>query len=926
MTDERLARRLEKDLLARQDALRRSDLDGADGEYQEILALGLRMKAIDFSSESSTYADTLQRLRAEYGQKGRPRLFRLPAGLSTAGAYMALLLLLLAAVVFISRLPESTRSVAPVSPDSSGGSSNAFASLIPQEYLDAINVALSYESDQRVFSYDPESRDGTRIVGVFRTTYEHAGLTSDPKGESADPSGQLWIVPISGEWIPRGVEPGPRVTRLRSIEVFVDASTGLPVRHSIAGDQGDRWDAGQLPEGSQLIPVSDEALAAINAALEFESWLPPASSLGSIRREVRPTSISRVVRTTAADLSSAGLDLPGVEAEKALWAVRVEGDWQTPLRHLTAEQRLSYRSATTNFSELYVVVDPMTGERLDWKAGSFGRELVLESELTGAALYVLGDGEGAFSLPSIAEQYGVRTETLMWSLWELQAFSVPWLEPGGEVLIPPEDGAYHLWLPLDSLNLVAHEYGVTPEMIAGTSINEPHLRTEGFSPSYGDLIFVPLDSEQCSPKLYIPVFYRCTHHPEGGPDEYSVRTYVVKEGDSLLSIAEAFGLKADTILWSNEMLMEQGPQSIQPGLELFIPPQDGIYYQWGSQDSLELIAGRFEVDPESIMDWPGNASYVVDGDFLADPGEYVFVPGGTRPLTIEGDVTPSENGQEGAPSESCSAILFSYSTLSRFGVESHVVSTCPDGSNRRRLTSEPTGNYFPEWSPDGTQIAFLSARTGTRELYVMNADGGNVRQITFGFDLSDLIWLPDGHRVAVLSDADPQRRTWLAADVVTGDVLPLTYWSYDPSFRPGAYSHDGTRLAYVQWADGPERTSQIRIRDIDGSNDYPLTDDTAMNRSPIWSQDDSRIAFLSDQGAQDGQAAIYTVNVDGTDLQLIAASTDSMWTDFAWSPDGALMAIYDHPRVYVLNLETGQETTLFTVEEPHYIASLSWQP
>lgn len=52
-------------------------------------------------------------------------------------------------------------------------------------------------------------------------------------------------------------------------------------------------------------------------------------------------------------------------------------------------------------------------------------------------------------------------------------------------------------------------------------------------------------------------------------------------------------------------------------------------------------------------------------------------------------------------------------------------------SPAQRLTWGEGGNYVPQWSPDGTQIAFVSDRDGDNEIFVINADGSNLRQITF---------------------------------------------------------------------------------------------------------------------------------------------------------------------------------------------------
>ena len=53
-----------------------------------------------------------------------------------------------------------------------------------------------------------------------------------------------------------------------------------------------------------------------------------------------------------------------------------------------------------------------------------------------------------------------------------------------------------------------------------------------------------------------------------------------------------------------------------------------------------------------------------------------------------------------------------------------------DGSNQQRLTDGGAQDWWPAWSPDNAQIAFMSDRDGDWEIYVMDADGGNLRQLT----------------------------------------------------------------------------------------------------------------------------------------------------------------------------------------------------
>ena len=87
-----------------------------------------------------------------------------------------------------------------------------------------------------------------------------------------------------------------------------------------------------------------------------------------------------------------------------------------------------------------------------------------------------------------------------------------------------------------------------------------------------------------------------------------------------------------------------------------------------------------------------------------------------------------------------------------------------DGKNQRNLTNHPSDDYAPSWSPDGTRIVFMSDRDGhvpkgdvlpTFEIYVMDADGGNQQNLTNdpSHDMYPA-WSPDGKRIAFTSYRD----------------------------------------------------------------------------------------------------------------------------------------------------------------------------
>jgi murein DD-endopeptidase MepM/ murein hydrolase activator NlpD len=110
--------------------------------------------------------------------------------------------------------------------------------------------------------------------------------------------------------------------------------------------------------------------------------------------------------------------------------------------------------------------------------------------------------------------------------------------------------------------------------------------------------------------------------------------YEVKQGDSLFGIADQFGLKPETILWGNYETLKDNVHALSPGQELNILPVDGTYYQWHEGDTLTGVADFFGVEPEDILDWPGNEldpSMDYENPDI-EPGTWLVVPGGTREI------------------------------------------------------------------------------------------------------------------------------------------------------------------------------------------------------------------------------------------------------------------------------------------------------
>ena len=199
--------------------------------------------------------------------------------------------------------------------------------------------------------------------------------------------------------------------------------------------------------------------------------------------------------------------------------------------------------------------------------------------------------------------------------------------------------------------------------------------------------------------------------------------------------------------------------------------------------------------------------------------------------------------------------------------------------------------WDPDWSPDGTKIAFYSDTDGTRDIYVVNADGSQLTQITHteGDDIAIAPrWSPDGKKIAFYSDIDGTRDIY----VVNADGSQLTQITHtegdDIAIAP-RWSPDGKKIAFYSDIDG---TRDIYVVNADGSQLTQIThtegDDIAI--APRWSPDGKKIAFYSDI---DGTRDIYVVNADGSQLtQITHTEGDDIAIAPRWSPDGKKIAFY----------------------------------
>jgi Tol biopolymer transport system component len=232
----------------------------------------------------------------------------------------------------------------------------------------------------------------------------------------------------------------------------------------------------------------------------------------------------------------------------------------------------------------------------------------------------------------------------------------------------------------------------------------------------------------------------------------------------------------------------------------------------------------------------------------------------------------------------------------------------PGGADLSNLTDTTSDESGFDWSPDGSQIAFTSNRSGNYELYVMDADGSNVKQLTQTVDvdeaepafspngatigclcgpageytgdiclvnadgsgetnltpddpdIDDFIWSPDGSRIAFGMPLAPEEIWMMGADGEGKENL-----TNDPADDGGiAFSPDGSTIVFSSDRDG--KTKQIYLVHLDDRSITPLTDNDMVNVSPAFSPDGAWVVFVQAKSLGEFDFELFAVRIDGKGL------------------------------------------------------------
>jgi Tol biopolymer transport system component len=239
-----------------------------------------------------------------------------------------------------------------------------------------------------------------------------------------------------------------------------------------------------------------------------------------------------------------------------------------------------------------------------------------------------------------------------------------------------------------------------------------------------------------------------------------------------------------------------------------------------------------------------------------------------------------------------------------------------DSSPEINITGADLFGERPAWSSDSRKIAFSGNRGDRSEIYVVDADGNHLTQITHSTTSLDSgrlgidpIWSPDGERIAfTVSPALPQADANWDVYVVNADGSHMMRLTNDPArdeligWTPDgrqilfSSERSGRSETYIMHADGKQQTSFFQLCGY-----------------PIWSPDRSRIAC-----DRDGQ--LFIVNADGSHQTRLARELGNIFNP-VWSPDGqyivfgSFSADWQLGAIYVVRADGTHLTRLIGVEK-----------
>lgn len=283
----------------------------------------------------------------------------------------------------------------------------------------------------------------------------------------------------------------------------------------------------------------------------------------------------------------------------------------------------------------------------------------------------------------------------------------------------------------------------------------------------------------------------------------------------------------------------------------------------------------------------------------------------------------------------------------RYKYQSRICVVAAEGGSPVAFTRGENIDSTPRWSPDGSQLAFVSNRSGDNQVWLISLMGGEAKQLTsFKRPLSNIAWSPDGTRLVAATKIGPgdelsaeekkdrtevkvitrlhyrlngegffgDRRSHICLiDADSGAVTPMTSGDFDHTTP--AWAPCGTKIAFVGklYDDADYVTySDIYELDVADRSIRKLTESFGPCAKPTYSPDGQSIAFISHDGSYKGATLnqLYSVPAAGGEASLLTRDFDrsvgnAVGGDMVSTVDPSPVFSADGKSIYFLSSDGG---------------------
>jgi dipeptidyl aminopeptidase/acylaminoacyl peptidase len=315
---------------------------------------------------------------------------------------------------------------------------------------------------------------------------------------------------------------------------------------------------------------------------------------------------------------------------------------------------------------------------------------------------------------------------------------------------------------------------------------------------------------------------------------------------------------------------------------------------------------------------------------------FAFAADGDKKMTIQDSLAVKNVG---APAFSPDGKWIAY-TISEWDKEnnrrvSHIYLVSSAGGRPVKLTNGEKGENAPQWSPDGTRIAFLADRDKGNQIWLISPFGGEAEKLTSEENgAGGFRWSPDSKRISFITRDTPKdkaerekkKKDKFDTIVVEKDFIYSHLWAINVenkekkritegtfSIDSAEWSPDGKWIAFVRSTNGaqessfaelaPDRNSDIYIISADGGQARQLTTNPASDNNPQWSPDGKWLAYTANNDAKSWTAKTEIMVIaaeGGTPRNLTKDFFESAGGGLSWSPDGKTLyfntgiGVYSH--------------------------------